>query len=253
MSGISKQDVLKHASNDEERLFLAKVYDNYCFYEKSGFTKYTSFLSPLEKTLAERAFKGKDIYFYGGYEGAERTVMGFSCDGFAEAVSLIESKGDFSLLSHRDFLGSLMGLGITRENIGDIVKKDDVCYIYVLSKMADYISENLISVGKVYVDNKILATDEILMEREFEETKKSVASPRADAVVATVFNLSRTDSQEAIKRGLVTLNYRILDSQDKKINEGDVISLKGKGKAEISEFLDLSKKGRQFILIKKYK
>ncbi len=253
MSFISREAVLKNGATEEEKLFLAKAYDNYCFYKKSGFSKCSSFLSPLEKSLAERAFKGENVYFYGGYHEAERTIMGFSEDNFSDAVSLIESRGDFSNLTHRDFLGSLMGLGITRENIGDIIKKEEVSYIYVLSKMADYISENLTSVGRIFVANKILTPDEILIEREFEEIKKSVASPRADAVVATVFNISRSDSQEAIKRGLVTLNYRILDSQDKKIIEGDVLSLRGKGKAEISSFGDLSKKGRQFILIKKYK
>ncbi len=253
MSGISKQDVLKHGTNDEERLFLAKAFDAYTFHEKSGKVRYTGFLSPLERSLAERAFKGVPVSFYGGYIDAERTIMTFGTENFDEAICLIECQGDFSLLSHRDFLGSLMGLGITRENIGDIIKKDDVCYIYVLSKMADYIRENLISVGRTFVKNKVLALGEILIEREFEVVKKSVASPRADAVVATVFNLSRTDSQEAIKRGLITLNYRILDSQNKKISGGDVLSFRGKGKAEISSFGDLSKKGRQFILIKKYK
>lgn len=253
MSGIDKQDILKHGTNDEERLFLAKAFDAWSFYEKSGITRYTGFLSPLERSLAERAFNSEPVSFYGGYADAERTVMGFGAEDFSRVISLIECKGDFTGLSHRDFLGSLMGLGITRENIGDIIKKDEVSYIYALSKMADYIAENLISVGRVYVKNIVLSLDEVFIEREFEEIKKSVASPRADAIVAMVFNLSRADAQEAIKRGLVTLNYRILESFDKKISEGDVLSCRGKGKAEITAFGDLSKKGRQFILIKKYK
>ncbi len=252
MSGINKQDILKHASNDEERLFLAKTFDAYSFYEKSGRAKATHFLSPLERSLAKKAYKEITLSFYGGYDGAERTVLSFGEED-SEAIALIECTGDFKSLTHRDFLGSLMGLGITRENLGDIIKKDEVAYIFALTKMADYIKENLISVGKSYVKNKVLSPMEIKIEREFEEIKKSVASPRADAVVGAVFNLSRTDSQEAVKRGLVTLNYRILDSQDKKINEGDILSFRGKGKAEIFKFLDLSKKGRQFILIKKYK
>ena len=165
----------------------------------------------------------------------------------------MKSEGDFEGISHRDFLGSLMSLGITRENIGDIVKKDDCCYIFLLSKMADYVSENFSSVRKSNVKNEIYAVGNIVVEKEFENVKKSVASLRADAVIAAMFNLSRTDAAEAIKRGLVTLNYRELEATDKRLDEGDTLSLKGKGKAIIEKVGDFTKKGRLFIEIKKYK
>ena len=253
MSGILKQSVLSHGRSEEEKLMLAKAYDAYTFLEKRGMPYFTGFLSPADVALATLAFRGEKVSFYGGFSDAERCVMGFNSENEDFPICVIKSEGDFSDATHRDFLGSLMGLGITRENIGVIVKKDDCAYIFALRKMADYIAENLLSVKKSYVKNEIFDCGSINVEKEFETVKKSVASLRADAVIAAMFNLSRSDATEAVKRGVVTVNYRILESCDKKLSEGDTISLRGKGKALLYKLGDLSKKGRLFIEIKKYK
>jgi len=110
-----------------------------------------------------------------------------------------------------------------------------------------------VSVKKSRVTTEICECFEVLVEKEFETVKKSVASLRADAVVAAMFNLSRDDSASAIKRGLVSVNYRVFESLDKRLSEGDTVSLKGKGKAKIEHIGDFTKKGRMFIEIKKYK
>ncbi|MDO5479338.1 MAG: YlmH/Sll1252 family protein, partial [Clostridia bacterium] len=249
-----KQDVIAHGRTEEEKLMLAKAFDAYTFSGKRNMPYFTGFLSPADRALAEIAFKTADMSFYGGFPEAERSVLGFAAegeDGFP--VCIIKSEGDFSSLSHRDFLGSLMALGITRDNIGDIVKKDECCYIFVLRKMADYIKENFIQVKRSNVKNEILECGAVTVEKEFEVIKKSVASLRADAVIAASFNLSRSDAAEAVKRGLVTVNYRIMESTDKKLSEGDTLSLRGKGKAVLKRLGDFSKKGRLFIEIKKYK
>ena len=253
MSGNFKQDVIIHGKTEEEKLMLAKAYDAYVFSEKRGAPHFTAFLSPADRALCEIAFKGEFFSFYGGFQDAERTVLGFNAEEDEFPICVIKVEGDFQGLSHRDFLGSIMGLGISRDNVGDIVKKDDCAYIFVLRKMADYISENLCSVGKANCNSAICECRDITVEKEFETVKKSVASPRADALIAAIFNLSRADASDVVKRGLVTVNYRILETIDKKLSEGDTVSLKGKGKAIISEFGDLSKKGRLFVKIKKYK
>ena len=253
MPCIVKQDILKHGKTEEEKLVLAKAYDAYLFSEKRSMPYFTGFLSPADREMLAIAFKGENVSFYGGFQDAERCIMGFNAETEDFPLCVMKSEGDFEEISHRDFLGSLMSLGITRENIGDIVKKDDCCYIFLLSKMADYISENFSSVRKSNVKNEIYAAGSIVVEKEFENVKKSVASLRADAVIAAMFNLSRTDAAEAIKRGLVTLNYRELEATDKRLDEGDTLSLKGKGKAIIEKVGDFTKKGRLFIEIKKYK
>lgn len=254
MSGIIKQDVLIHGKTEEEKLMLAKAYDAYTFSLKRQMACFTGFLTPADIALATMAFKRSDASFYGGFDEAERCVLGFGAEGKSEyPICVIKAKGEFKDVSHRDFLGGLMSLGITRDNIGDIVKSDEYCYIFALSKMADYIAENFTSVKKSKITSEILECFEVHVEKEFETVKKSVASLRADAVVAAMFNLSRDDSAEAIKRGLVSVNYRIFEALDKRLSEGDTVSLKGKGKACIEHIGDLTKKGRLFIEIKKYK
>lgn len=254
MSRILKQDVIIHGRTEEDKLMIAKAYDAYTFYEKRNMPYFTGFLTPSDRAILETAFKNAEKSFYGGYFESERCVMGFGTESEEEfPISVIKATGDFSDLSHRDFLGSLMSLGITRENIGDIVKTDEYAYIFVLDKMADYIADNLTSVKKSNIKNEIYECTDITVEREFDTVKKSVASLRADAVIAAAFNLSRSDAAEAVKRGLVTVNYRIMESVDKKLSEGDTVSLRGKGKVILEKLGDLSKKGRMFIEIKKYK
>ena len=254
MSCILKPDVLIHGKTEEEKLVLAKAYDAYSFSEKRKIPFFTNFLTPADRAILSVAFRGTDICFYGGFPDAERCLLGFGTEENSDfPICVIKSEGDFSGLTHRDFLGSIMGLGITRENVGDIVIKGNCCYIFALNKMAEYIKDNLISVGKINVKNEIQSVEEVVVEKEFEFTKKSVASLRTDAVIAAMFNLSRSDATEAIKRGIVTVNYRIPDSPDKKLSEGDTVSFKGKGKAVIEKLGDLSKKGRLFIEIKRYK
>ncbi len=254
MPGIDKQTVLRFAEDDEERLVLAKTYDALICFEKTGCEKHTPFLSPLCKSKVEKAFsKEESLSFYGGYDEAERVVACFSENGEKPKVKAIKAEGNFEKLSHRDFLGSILSLGITRDNIGDICILGNECIIFALEKMADYIVLNLKEVKKEKVRLSLYDTDDISVKREYEEIKKSVASLRADAVVGAIFNLSRASATDEIRRGMVSLNYKILSDPSKKIKKDDVFSLKGKGKAKISEDGETSKKGRVFITIKKYK
>lgn len=252
---VDKNRILGYASGEDEKILLAKAYDSYVFFEKTGREKFSGFMSPSDRALIESAFrKALPLTFFGGYGEAERTIFSFGeVEHEAFPISVLLAEGNFRDISHRDFLGSLMSLGITRENVGDIVKKDDCCYIFVLNSMAEYIRENLSSVKWERLKNSLLPFGDVTVEKEFEIVKKSVASLRADAVIAAVFNLSRSDAAESIRRGGVNLNHRPLDSLDKKLSEGDTLSLRGRGKAELSALGDYSKKGRLFIEIKKYK
>lgn len=254
MPCVDKQTVLKFAHDDEERLALARTYDALICFEKTGCEKHTPFLSPLHKSKISQAFlKEESLSFYGGYDEAERVVAYFSNEGELPKIKAIKAEGKFNMLSHRDFLGSILSLGITRDNIGDICISGDECVFFVLEKMAEYIMLNLREVKKEKVRLSLYDSEQIAVKREYEEIKKSVASLRADAVVGAIFNLSRADASNEIRKGLVSLNYKILSDTSKKIKQNDVFSLKGKGKAKISEAGEISKKGRVFITIKKYK
>lgn len=254
MGLLIKQNVLAHASSEEERLVLAKAYDAYVKAERSCSAAFTHFLTPSECAAVKRAFSGcGSLSLFGGCNDAERVIAGFGAEREDFPISAVVLSGDFSSLSHRDVLGSLMALGIDRAAAGDIFVTEDCAVIFSEERMASYIAENLRSVAKEKVEAHIAGVNEVNVAREFDEVKKSVASERADAVVGAVFSLSRSDAAEAIARSEVMLNYSVLPSKDRRISSGDVISAKGRGKALVTFSGDMSKKGRLFILIKKYK
>lgn len=254
MPCIDKQNILAHAPGEEQRLVLARAYDAYIKSEKTISSCFTRFLSPAESALLYHAFGERSgVILFGGYDDAERVMAGFGAEKEDFPIDVMVSHGDFSDITHRDFLGSLMSLGITREAIGDISVEEDKAFVFLDSELSEYIAENFREVKRTTVKNELCSFYEVSVERKFEIVKKSVASQRADAVIGAAFSLSRTDSEELIAKSAVTLNYAPLTAKDKRINSGDVISVRGKGKAQIEFSGALSKKGRLFMDIKKYK
>ena len=233
----------------------------------------THFLSVDERSEAsciEREFNA-DIRtcYYGGYDDAERTVAVFvpsvfGVDNIGEYFSenpdecplcLIRvTKDRFSSLTHRDYLGSLMGLGIKRETVGDIIISEDCTFIFALKSIGIFICDNLTKVGRGTVDCEICSLTEFVYdEGDTERVFSSVASLRLDSVVSSAFNLSRTNSSQAIKSGLVYINSRQILKNDYVIKEKDKIVLRGKGKVVLDEIIGESKKGRIHINIKRFK
>lgn len=232
----------------------------------------TLFLDMRQRTLLKPLEKEQNTYvntfYYGGYSDAERVCAVFVPEFFEtedifnffaenneeNPLSLIRiDKDRFSALSHRDYLGSLMGLGIKREMLGDILVDENGCYIPCVKSIAKFISENLISVGRGTVTVSLKSFDEIGNRKEnFKEISAFVASPRLDSVVSSAFSLSRTKSAEFIEKGAVFLNGIECLKPDTKLNEGDKIVLRGKGKAILASFDGESKKGRLHITIRRY-
>ncbi len=235
-------------------MLLARAYDAQRFYEQTGKPRFLGFVSPKASNIIRQAFRwGHTPNFFGGYDEAERMVVGF-CDGDeAFPISLLKIEGAFDGLTHRDFLGSLMGLGVSRDVVGDILLIDGRCYAFVLSSMAEYLTKELDKVGKSRVHCDVLSQHAVTLHRAFDAVKESVASLRGDAVVGAVFHLSRGDAADYIRRGHVTVNYEAFVNPDKRLKAGDVFSLRGFGKAQIESVGLPNKKNRIMIHIKRYK
>lgn len=254
MPDLTKQDILKHASNEEEALLLARAFDARRFYEQTGKPRFLGFLSPRAADIMRQAFGGDHaLTFFGGYDEAERVVAAFGEARAEFPIRLLKIEGAEDGLTHRDFLGSLMALGISRDVLGDIVLDGGYGYVFVLSSMADYLSRELDRVGRCRVRCTVLSSGEVTLHRAFDVGKESVASLRGDAVIGAVFHLSRSDAADRIRRGEVTVNYEPLLDADKKINVGDVFSLRGSGKAQIESVGQPNKKNRVMIEVKRYK
>lgn len=161
----------------------------------------------------------------------------------------------YGKFEHRNYLGAVMSLGLTRERIGDIIVYDDCAYIIVLEENADYIKKNL-EVEKMFRKAQISIVDinNIKVKpQEFEEITISVNSNRIDNIVSEMLNVSRKVAQELLEDEKVYLNYTIESKFTKTIKENDIFAIRGKGKFIVSEFIGKNKRGKDIILIKKYK
>lgn len=260
-----KDIFLKRVSKIEDKLFLSKLLDKAIKSEDTGSIMHSDFLDPYQKSIAEKAFAvDKDInyIFNGGYAGAEREIVVFCPNNmsvndhsnFNIPIKVLEiTSRKMENLSHRDFLGALMGLGIKREKIGDILLEEGICRVIVINEIADYIKFNLDKIGKTRVDIEIKSIDEIqYREKRFKEINSTVASLRLDSIASVGFGISRSKIAEYIKAEKVNINWEKTASLTKQVQEGDTISIRGKGRVVLEKVGGLTRKGRIGIQLKKY-
>lgn len=258
----------------EDTFFLGQIADKISQCENKYIVTNTGFLDPHQQSLARQYCRqnGIPVYdeepemlpatrtiFYGGYEDAERVVL-INLPDYAHleeqklltVVRAVRPQGGRAL-THRDYLGSLMGLGLKRELIGDILVRDDGADIIVLTDIADFI---LTSYGKAGRTNLSLSSHNlselIVPEQTGKEITDTVASLRLDSVVASAFGLSRGKAAESVGRGLVYVNHVEVCKADFALKEGDKITLRGKGKACLTEVGGKSRKDRQYIKMLRY-
>ncbi len=266
---MSKMEIIKkYAQEEETRLLLARVLDKLEESEQKNIAKSTKFLNEAQRALVEKVIANignPRCSFFGGYEGASRTVLTFLPD-YLEPEQVKETETDNNplafiraeyksekALSHRDFLGSLMGVGIQRETVGDILVGEGSCDIVVLKEILPYLLNNFAAVGRVRVETTVITAEKLrIPEEKFILVKDTVASLRLDNVVAAGFRISREKASEHIKAGRVMLNHLGYSKADRLIPEGDVITLRGMGKIKLEEVGHRTRKGRIAISIKKY-
>ncbi len=248
----------------EDRLALAKVLDRAEQAERRSVPAATDFLSPQQRAraldLLRLAGVSETSYvLHGGYEGAERQVLLFLPDWLEPENAeppircLRASFREEDKLTHRDFLGSLMGLGIVREKVGDILVAPDSADLLVLEGVADFLLQSWTSAGRAKLRVTAIEPDNLhiptVQRRELRDT---VSSLRLDAVAASGFRLARGKAAALIESGKVQLNWRECVKPDKLLEAGDVVSARGFGKFELSEVGGLTRKGRISIVLQVY-
>lgn len=242
---------------ESEELELLKRADELAMRcERSGSITHTAFLSPAEQYLiSRRSYGDAKLCFFGGVNGCERRIGFFLPDyldeadaDFGEYIAAAKIKAGFGEPGHRDYLGALLGLGIKREWIGDIHVEKDTATVFFLPSVKRHITDSLQSVGRFGVRVTELPLCDI--PPHVTATKSvcfSVKSMRLDAVCAGLFNLSRSSVSGYIAQGEVSLNYKQCLKCDAAVHEGDVISLRGKGKGIIGTPGGKSRKDRLFL------
>lgn len=282
---------IQSALGDDERRLLSRA-DELRSRAAGGVPAFSGFLSPREiYILTAFGFKTKCRrselsecdsigFFWGGYPDAERKMY-ISLPGFAayslsegedevseaELASLIGDelsdklsrllikKSGYVELSHRDYMGALLGLGIERSHVGDIVLIDKGAVVFAEPKIADFLRVSLTEVGRDHV--KITDAPELTLERHFDTVNGTVASARLDSVVSELTNASRETAKELIRRGFVEHNYFEADAPDALIDSGDIISVRREGKTKGGKFIidridELTAKGRIRLAARRY-
>lgn len=230
----------------------------------SGIFTFTDFLGLAEQAAfaeVSREIFGIEYVKFGGAEGAERVMIRFGSEsdlGYSMPfpISLIKveplSQKYAEKLSHRDFLGAIMNLGIERDTMGDIVIIDNVGYIFVKEDMATYIADSLTKVRRT--DVKAEVTETLPDGQLYRTERRNVQAngERLDALVAKVFSLSREEAQSLFKKRLVFADGREIDSTSYIPKPNEKISVRGHGRFIFIGTQSLTRKGKLNIAIDLY-
>ena len=248
----------------EDRLLLAKVLDRAQQAESRNIPAYTDFLSPQQQAMAEDLLHLAGLpetgwVFQGGYPEAERRILAFLPEWMEPETAefplrfLRAAFRPEEQLSHRDFLGSLMGMGIVREKVGDILVSPGSADLIVLDSVADFLLSSWESAGR----GKLTVTEIPggylhIPQVRCEEVRDTVSSLRLDAVCSAGFRMARGKAADLIASGRVQVNWRACTKADKLLSQGDTVSARGFGKFQLAEVGGATKKGRTAIVIKRY-
>lgn len=250
------------AETEDDRYLFLKIYDKLTSAEQRNIPSSTFFLSPREQVLTRRMLPGVELRFWGGHEGAERAVCCWLPDYLDEtwltgdespiaAVRATYYEKDH--LTHRDFLGSLMGCGIRRETVGDIYVGNGCCDFLVTTEILPYVLDNLISAGrtKLHVEPIPLCALDI-PQQMVREIRDTVSSLRLDSIVGSGFGMARGKASDLIAAGKVSLNDLPCMKPDRLLSEGDKIAARGFGKVILRQVGGRTKKDRISILLERY-
>lgn len=250
------------AETGEDRLLLARLYDRLTGAARRNVPGVSCFLAPREQVLVQRLLPELPLRFYGGHPEAERAVACYLPDYLDESW-LLEPDGPVAAiravfyekdtLTHRDFLGSLMGLGIKRETVGDIFVAQGSCDFLVTREMLPYVLDNLVSAGRTRLSLRKIPLLEVSGPRyTVKELRDTVASLRLDALVGAGFGLARGKAAELIAAGKVALDGLPCTKPDRLVDEGGKISARGFGKVVLREIQGRTKKDRISVVLEKY-
>ena len=156
----------------------------------------------------------------------------------------------FVNIEHREVLGSLMGIGIKREKFGDILIKDGQIQIVIASEVADYVKYNLVAIGRTNVKlNQIPNSEQIMIKEEWEEDSVTVSSLRLDAVLSEIYRTSRSKIVPYIEKGLVKVNWKIIEHPSFLIRDKDYLSVRGYGRSKVLELDGKTKRDKWRLII----
>ncbi len=259
---LNKDLLLSHINDKEAREVLSRLLDMVGITLSQNRDVVSNFLDPYHASLAEGVLKniaGIIYGFFGGYAVAERKRLVVAPDFVPREqlrpnIACLWVKGNFSFtpVSHRDFLGAILALGIKREMVGDLLVLSQGCQALMDEEVAGYVDLHLTAIHQVPVTTEIRPLDKLAVPPVRSKTvNATVASMRLDTVAAAGFGVSRSRMSSEIKAQRVRLNWKPETNAAAAVEEGDVISCRGRGRVIVKEVMGRSKKGRQHLLLER--
>lgn len=213
----------------------------------------TDFMDPYERKLAQSILNRFTEISYremGGLIEAERKIIliypdYLQWDNMDLPIVSLKIEGLVDKLSHRDFLGGILNLGINREKIGDILIHEGYANIVVKSEIGNFILMNLERIGKEIVKVRQIPLEELEQGKiEYKDILATLSSLRLDVLISGALNLSRKDSQRLVETRRVKVNWEPMERVSKDVEEGDIVSVKGYGRFTLNSIKGFSKKGK---------
>jgi RNA-binding protein YlmH len=244
----------------EEKDFIDEVLESIRQVEEKYAPKLMDFLDPRKQQIMS-SLLGKNaevkVAFFGGTKQAERKrallyppYFSVQQEDFQVTLFEILYPQKFAVLNHRDVLGSLMGLGLRREKFGDILAKEGRFQFLVAAEMADFVKLHYRQAGKVPIQLEEKNLEEAIeSEESWQPVQTTVTSLRLDVMISSYAKLSRQKVQTMIKSGLVKVNWKVVDNPSFQCEEGDVISVRGKGRCKLLSIDDKTKKEKWRITL----
>lgn len=268
---MNRQEILNSYKNDEDRLLVSKLIDKMDFVTKRNTIEYTEFLDMRQRQLLEKLLKDmkiKNYVIYGAYKMAERTVIILYPEKLEDVFKI--QKFDYNsvlgiiriklpnelkgMYYHRDYLGAVIKIGIRREKVGDIITRKDGADMIVLREAEKYIMEGLKGLTR-FSKSEFESTK--VEELNIEEPKTQILniiipSMRIDSIVSEVIRTSRAKTVGIIKEERIFVNHELITKSSKEVKEGDIITVRGKGRFVVGNIINTTKKGNLVLEIEKH-
>ena len=256
---VDKDLYTSHINDNSKRLEMRKIIDKIESVLNNHEIEITDFLDPYEIYLAKsilNRFTQLEYIEFGGIPSSERMIIVifpyyYDIRTIDLNLSYLRISGDISDLTHKDFLGGLLSLGIKRTKLGDILVHNSYVDIIVKMEISDFILMNLERIGNSKVTIIRVEQDKLKAATiKYNDINCFVTSLRLDVFLSSIYNLSRTDSINIIKAGNVKVNWEIIDKPSKELKKGDNISTKGYGRSLLYSIDGKSKKGRLHLTVR---
>lgn len=261
--------IINKYKNEKDRLLISKLIDKIRFCETKNKIQTTDFLDEMEQKLLENFLKSQKIFNYfftGGFEEAERKILIIYPEKLENIISNInlnnyinsirielpnELHGEYT---HKNYLGGLMKLGISREKIGDILVDENGADILIIPEMLEFLITNISSLTRFSKSRveQIELQNLRKIEIKTQNIKITVASMRLDNIVSELAKCSRGKANELLAKERVLVNHEIIEKPSKEVKENDVITIRGKGRFVVKNLVGNSRKGRLFVEIEKF-